>query len=67
MRRQRSGLPVQDYRLPASVPQRPQYRDPVNASARSFPARIWGAVEVPDIITGTSPATVADRSRAARE
>src|SRR5881409_2361601 len=32
---------------------------PVKASARRRPALICGAVEVPDIITATSPATVA--------
>src|SRR5258706_13539529 len=32
---------------------------PVKASARKRPALICGAVDVPDIITATSPATVA--------
>ena len=32
---------------------------PVNASARRRPALICGALEVPDMVTATSPATVA--------
>src|SRR5260370_34921796 len=38
---------------------RPERFGPVYASARRRPALICGAVEVPDIITATSPATVA--------
>jgi len=32
---------------------------PVTASARSLPARIWGAVDVPENSAAVSPATVA--------